>query len=301
MSTNDDHTEVEIGELPGALESLGPIGDNVLLAYFGIYRNCCTPHHKSANIGDSLQKHAEDLRRREAKVVVAGALAGSASDTLEAGIRCATTVITLCYYTEISYFRQWTGCGGMQKDPKKAMDWWASIVGDQALNTPPVPKRYRVRALSCLANAHWEMRSSPGDGPGVWNVDALWHAAFFANECASLGFVSPAVLLIGMQTKELVDQGKLESFRQQRFEGFEFLWEVVDDRIRHVEEKENARDEKVSRSPNAYICAAEGCGIEGTRKSGLMSCAGPCPRDMKPSYCSKECQKTVSNMSVCFA
>ena len=102
MSTNDDHTEVEIGELPSTPESLGSIGDNVLLAYFGIYRNCCTPYHKSANVGDSLQRHAEDLRRREAKVVVAGALAGSAADTLEAGIRCDTIVIALSYHTDAS-------------------------------------------------------------------------------------------------------------------------------------------------------------------------------------------------------
>lgn len=53
------------------------------------------------------------------------------------------------------------------------------------------------------------------------------------------------------------------------------------------------RDSKVARTPLKYVCAAEDCGIQATKKSGLLRCAGKCPVVFKPSYCSKECQKMV--------
>jgi len=52
-----------------------------------------------------------------------------------------------------------------------------------------------------------------------------------------------------------------------------------------------ARDRKVARAPNAYWCATEGCGIEGTKKATLLRCAGKCEGANKPYYCSKECQR----------
>ena len=48
------------------------------------------------------------------------------------------------------------------------------------------------------------------------------------------------------------------------------------------------------RRPKAYVCAADGCGLEATSKTALMRCAGPCKLEDKPSYCSKECQRRVS-------
>jgi len=53
------------------------------------------------------------------------------------------------------------------------------------------------------------------------------------------------------------------------------------------------RDAKVSRDPSKYVCSAKDCGIQATKKSGLLRCAGKCPLAFKPSYCSKECQKMV--------
>jgi len=53
------------------------------------------------------------------------------------------------------------------------------------------------------------------------------------------------------------------------------------------------REAKVSKAPLKYACSAEDCGIQATKKSGLLRCAGKCPVVFKPSYCSKECQKMV--------
>lgn len=40
-------------------------------------------------------------------------------------------------------------------------------------------------------------------------------------------------------------------------------------------------------------CAAQGCNARGLRGSLLKECAGKCPVDLKPRYCSKKCQKEI--------
>ncbi|CAL1699049.1 unnamed protein product, partial [Somion occarium] len=68
-----------------------------------------------------------------------------------------------------------------------------------------------------------------------------------------------------------------------------------------IQESEDTCSFCDSKAPNAYRCAAPGCGIEGTKKSALLKCAGKCPPDVKPSYCSKECQKAhwKTHRSIC--
>ena len=131
-------------------------------------------------------------------------------------------------------------------------------------------------------------------GPSTWNIDSVYRAAYLANECVSQGFVSPTTLVIGLKTREMRDEGKWPEFNHERFTKLEALWDVVEKRYMDVEGKKQARDERVARAPRMYICAAPGCGIEGTKKSALLQCSGTCPANIKPSYCSKECQKAVS-------
>jgi len=64
-------------------------------------------------------------------------------------------------------------------------------------------------------------------------------------------------------------------------------------RMAEVNKAAAKRDAKVSKAPLKYVCAADDCGIQATKKSGLLRCAGKCPVVYKPSYCSKECQKMV--------
>lgn len=179
------------------------------------------------------------------------------------------------------------------------MSLWTRIANPSS--SPPIStsKRIRAYALSCLAFAHWDLRSTREEGPEVCNIDSVYRAASCANECAALGFVSPIVLIIGSHTQQLLaDEDNLRKFPRElghpRFKAFGDLWDVVARRESEMVKTVERREERVARMRNVYVCAAEGCGLEGTSKSGLMRCAGKCEGEGKPSYCSKECQKTVS-------
>lgn len=75
------------------------------------------------------------------------------------------------------------------------------------------------------------------------------------------------------------------------FEVLTDLWEVCDIRVTGLEGKKQKRHAEVAVNALAYVCAAQGCGVEATRKSALSRCAGLCALLAKPSYCSKECRK----------
>lgn len=51
---------------------------------------------------------------------------------------------------------------------------------------------------------------------------------------------------------------------------------------------------KEMRAPNKYQCARVGCVIHALSQKSLFRCGGPCSPEEKPHYCSKECQKLVS-------
>ena len=174
------------------------------------------------------------------------------------------------------------------------MSQWMVISQEKQPNGAPVPKKVRVRALSCLASSQWELRQLP-EKPDVWNMDSVWRAGVFADDCASLGFVSPMVLGIGRKIQELMTLPNIPEARHPRFQGLVFLWEAVERRQQEINAEQEKHNDKVAKTPNLFVCAAPGCGIEATRKSALLKCAGNCPSDVKPSYCSKECQKAVSD------
>ncbi|KAH8102279.1 hypothetical protein BXZ70DRAFT_1076798, partial [Cristinia sonorae] len=247
---------------------------NAFTEYCSLRANCCFSYKDNTTLNDRISVFSGELNARNRQQVLAGAAAGIAADCLEAGLRL------------------WTGCT-VKKDVNRAMEWWLRISTDTQLNGLPVPKNIMVRAIACLANSQWELRITPEDGPDVWNIDSVYRAGGFADTCCSLGFVPPCVLFIGTRILDLQAQpnAALQGFRHPRFSALTFLREAVKRRGLEVEKESKRRDEKIEKAPNAYICAAPGCGIEGTRKSALLRCSGKCPMDIKPSYCSKECQR----------
>lgn len=86
----------------------------------------------------------------------------------------------------------------------------------------------------------------------------------------------------------------------ERFAGLSELWQAVNKQKVKVVREDLKRKRKMRKDPNAYICAAEGCGIEATHKAALRACSGKCAKEGKPAYCSKECQKKVSKSPVEF-
>ena len=84
-------------------------------------------------------------------------------------------------------------------------------------------------------------------------------------------------------------------FRSEKILQLRPLWDVLRRRDEEYVAEERRRRAKVAKGANAYVCAAEGCKVEGLHKSALRACGGSCPPDLKPHYCSKECQKQVSS------
>lgn len=189
--------------------------------------------------------------------------------------------------------REWTGYGA-PKNRDSALERWACLVSSE----PDAPRGIKARAHSCLA-AGWFERATEDNKR--WNIDSLYRAGNNANESISLGLISPGALRAGFSIEtqgfRRHEDNRFPGLNTDRFERLTELWEAIDARKEEVNKASAKRDAKVSRSPLKYVCSAEDCGIQATKKSGLLRCAGKCPVVFKPSYCSKECQKMVSRFS----
>ena len=162
-----------------------------------------------------------------------------------------------------------------------------------------VPRRIKARAHSCLA-AGWFERAT--EDHKRWNIDSLYRAGSNANETILLGLISPGALRAGFSIESQgfrrQEDNRFPGLNTDRFERLTELWEAIDMRKEEVNKASAKRDAKVCRAPLKYVCSAEDCGIQATKKSGLLRCAGKCPVVFKPSYCSKECQKMVRSSSL---
>lgn len=189
----------------------------------------------------------------------------------------------------------------MKRNKRAAVEVWARLVWGPS--SPKVPRRIRTRALSCLCSAIIELQKKPDSSLDAMDVEIAYLGAFCSNESASLGFVSPCVLLVGMNVQELMKNESVPEVDKARFRELEFLWETAEKwEIERAEEQERMkRDKRFVRAPSKYACAAAGCGTEGTRKAGLLKCSGKCSGESKPLYCSKECQTDVSAVLFCCA
>lgn len=184
-------------------------------------------------------------------------------------------------------------CAGASGSAEDAMMWWMKVF-DATLGLPmQVSRNVRARAWSCLAHG-FGVDSHNRSGTTV-NIDGVYRAAQCADEAAQLGFVSPATLCIADKIhkyRTVPNNFRLNS-NAPCFQELGFLWKAHEERMKEVEAEASERNAKTARRPAAYRCAAVGCGIEATSKSGLVRCSGKCPADVKPSYCSKECQRKV--------
>jgi hypothetical protein len=166
------------------------------------------------------------------------------------------------------------GCGADQ-DKDNAADWWQRIADPTHPDSPPfVPRSIQTKALSCLAlEFHEHARISEK----AIQIDDLYRAGGLADASASFGFVSPNVLSIAGDIEARLLEGlQFPEVDTTRHEKLENLWEIYDIFAAQKEAEHQRRANKVSNAPNFYQCAAEGCGIESTKRSGLPKCSGPC-------------------------
>ncbi|CAL1700572.1 unnamed protein product [Somion occarium] len=203
--------------------------------------------------------------------------------------------------------RYLSACGTRRKSADGALFFLDMITDPKNLEyLAGVSRDIMAKALSCTAFAYYdkylflpeaaetieadEVQFNRPKAPGDPILGNLYLAARYADASARRGFVSPAVLDIGFLVQGLSDQVRINLTQAPRFRVFQNLWRVCNDRQAEILEEERQRRRKAAKAPNAYICAAEGCGITGEKKAVLRACAGKCPPDLKPHYCSKACQ-----------
>ena len=198
-----------------------------------------------------------------------------------------------------SMIRLYTGCG-TPKNREKAMQCWFGVMDTMIPNLSPLTQ---ARACACLAYSQWDVRLDPDNSS--CDVDATYRACAFANMAIEKGLVSPIALRIAQDAERLgfrrwedltleLPHDSRHGVTPDKIAKLTSLWAVADGRKAELQERQVKWEEKQAKRPNAYACAAERCGIEATRKAGLMRCAGSCALEDKPSYCSKECQRRVS-------
>lgn len=170
-----------------------------------------------------------------------------------------------------------------------------------------------AQAHSCAANAHFikltasavqvadmlvderrfqrpqTAQANSGDPALAYLILAVQHA----NESARLGLVSPIVLKVGLTARETGAKLGVDMAQMGRSRYMRYLWRAVTARLEEIYDEERKKQKKVEDNPDDYVCAAEGCGIRAEGCAALRACAGRCPRDLKPHYCSKECQTKV--------
>ncbi|RPD57304.1 hypothetical protein L227DRAFT_655697, partial [Lentinus tigrinus ALCF2SS1-6] len=127
------------------------------------------------------------------------------------------------------------------------------------------------------------MKDTAGTLEAYLSDSDLHHAMVDANAAIKHDFrfagafeVAEVVLQLGAAHGQDVRGG-------ERFGQFKHLWKAYDVRRRVLE--------KIAQDPSRYTCAAPSCGFRSLKASMLRRCTGTCSRDVKPSYCSKKCQR----------
>lgn len=133
-------------------------------------------------------------------------------------------------------------------------------------------------------------RAAGADAPAFANFVAALH---HANESAKLEHVSPAVLRLELMMRDIGSSLGVDLTQTVRSRRFRPVWRALNGRLEEIYAEERKRLKKTGRAPNAYACAAEECGVRAEGRAALRACAGMCPPDLKPHYCSKGCQKQV--------
>lgn len=187
--------------------------------------------------------------------------------------------------------RSTTGCGA-PKNRQTAIDVLQKLVARE--NPLNVSRSMRGRGYALMAHLHYMQHK-----PNTPNIDALFEAARWMNDAASIGFVPQLLLTLAGEIHDAGfgiydhDCAEHSSTSRDRFGQWEDMWKASFAASRESSRKTRRREMHVQENRNLYFCAASGCGIEATHRACLSRCNGKCPANGKPSYCSKECQRKV--------
>ncbi|KZV64990.1 hypothetical protein PENSPDRAFT_656139 [Peniophora sp. CONT] len=197
--------------------------------------------------------------------------------------------------------RLFTGYGvPVDQDAAKAL--WESVSSDSTLSATDMPAVQRAMIALCASFQDAYARTG--------GTQDLLDAARFANTVAGLDSdiipelglqegaknVAPVALWTAQQLARLVEAlpskaaEKLSSDERAAIHAaareLPFLWDVYERRGAAIAKKEAAGE-----APSAFECARPGCGKGAEGKEKLLRCGGACAAEVKPYYCSRECQK----------
>ncbi|KAI0370959.1 hypothetical protein BV20DRAFT_1043598 [Pilatotrama ljubarskyi] len=211
--------------------------------------------------------------------------------------------------------RYYTGCT-VEENIEKAMDALEAITYASHRHAIPLEKNNNSllgrayfcngRAApagplhySCLADIYLHLMHAEFDGRTVTRIDPptdrllpcgqkdyifandfMHLAAESADRAAECGVVTQGVLAVARYIARGGEMRGVDVRETVRYKPYTFLWEVFDAREAELAEERRQREEKVARAPNAYTCAAAGCGLIAGKKKSFMRCAG-----------SKDCQR----------
>ncbi|KAI0701404.1 hypothetical protein C8T65DRAFT_697043 [Cerioporus squamosus] len=271
--------------------------------YVSIKQNCCFPYNAQPDMQELMRECSRYLTAHPSKQV---------GERFERD-RDPDSILELG-------FRYLSGCGVKKKSLQGALYMFDMLTDDFASGPDYVgdraPAEICAQAHSAAAQAYWdewcldtdEARAEdhaelhrfgrPFNPDGESPYAPLIFAAVHASHSVQLGLVSPAVLWVGFGVKDVVEriQGTdvqvTSTGEEVDWDGeFNPLWDVLKMRENEIIAEERRRRAKAAKNPRAYVCGAEGCNVQGLHKAALKACGGSCPVDLKPHYCSKECQK----------
>ena len=216
------------------------------------------------------------------------------------------------------YIRYMSGCTIFRVNPEAALyaldTFHHADTRDYVGALAPPPSL--ARAHACAAHAHFQkFRASEKErvsyaaderhyrrrqtleaGLGHPAHASLRFALREASESARLGHVSAIVLRVGFTARE-IGEGLGVDFGQvvRRAKRYRPLWRAVEDRLNELYAEARAALDLTAaeRNPGEYVCGAEGCSTRSKSSASLKACSGKCPLDLKPRYCSKQCQVKV--------
>ncbi|EJF60585.1 hypothetical protein DICSQDRAFT_62623 [Dichomitus squalens LYAD-421 SS1] len=251
--------------------------------YASVKFNCSFNHNKRPDMGEHLRQCSLYLTETQAPILGQRRDAGDPEAFLETG------------------FRYLSGCGVHEVNLQGALFVLETLTVEMAHNTAD---DLLAIGHSTAAYAYWkdwctidpetrayiDSQARRFERPvGLSPYASLVFAAVHANYSVCLGLVSPAVLVVGLGVKDVMEKLGIDVTKTSP--RFKPLWDAVKKREDEVLAEQRRRQAKLAKEANAYICAAEGCKVEGLHKAALKACSGRCPPDLKPHYCSKECQR----------
>ncbi|KAI0370947.1 hypothetical protein BV20DRAFT_227814 [Pilatotrama ljubarskyi] len=253
-------------------------------------------YRNTSDIQEHLIQCSNHLLKNPFNSILRGIKEGDGEKVLDIGLRCVLRSIKSfgiehLYSFVPSALSYYTGCqcSAREANIDRALYVWEMITNDHhQYGVPEVSNSLLARAYSVLCCAYFELHEKACRGTAVtkdttlkrsWRPlplpsgkpdfdlanNYLYVSALYANGAAELGLVSPAVLNVAQHLRRVAKRDGFNLGKSKRYGHLVHLWRAAEARSREWEK---------SKAPNAYVCAAPGCGIQGTQKKALLRCAG---------------------------